>query len=514
METMWGIHNDVFGQELIEGGFVSIGWDEVPDLTTIGPDREALKDLLRERGQYREQAVRNAAGVLYRFGFEMNPGDIVVAPNKADGTLSFGTVTGPYYFDANAPSHRHRRPVQWLKTGVSRSHFSVKALAEIGSQLTQFRISTNDTEFRAFIEASPEDEHLFEGQRHAPAPGDPVRYDLAVHAALLTLDEVGLPVPRPDMLARVSARLDGVWTDYEAAPFRAGDPTPRWQNGFMWSSTDMRGAGWIDKTPAGWVLTDAGRAALTAHPDGQGLAREASRLYKLALDEKRPRPRHLTAIDAALGLIPPGRWTSYTDLAMAVGTNAQTVGWYMGQTTAEGTHRVLGHDGKPSPGFVWPEATPRDETQREALEAEGVAFDEGGRADEARRVHTGDIRADLEANGVLTAPTRRAWLVREATTGNHDQVPDWFTEGHVALRASSLREVEAGLSRDELKAIVAEDYSSSAYSAKATKVDDLHAFLSTCRWATSSPRRDTAGCSSAPSLANPNTHKPAMAGPA
>lgn len=163
---------------------------------------------------------------------------------------------------------------------------------------------------------------------------------------------------------------------------------------------------------------------------------------------------------------------------MAVGTNAQTVGWYMGQTTAEGTHRVLGHDGKPSPGFVWPEATPRDETQREALEAEGVAFDEGGRADETRRVHTGDIRADLEANGVLTAPTRRAWLVREATTGNHDQVPDWFTEGHVALRASSLREVEAGLTRDELKAIVAEDYSSSAYSAKATKVDDLHAFLS------------------------------------
>ena len=36
--TMWGIHNDALGSELFSKGFISIGWEQMPDLRTIGDD--------------------------------------------------------------------------------------------------------------------------------------------------------------------------------------------------------------------------------------------------------------------------------------------------------------------------------------------------------------------------------------------------------------------------------------------------------------------------------------------
>lgn len=39
---MWGIHNDALSNELVDEGFISIGWD-VDDIRTIGKDRDGLK---------------------------------------------------------------------------------------------------------------------------------------------------------------------------------------------------------------------------------------------------------------------------------------------------------------------------------------------------------------------------------------------------------------------------------------------------------------------------------------
>lgn len=36
MKAVWGIHNDALTSELVEGGFVSIGWNRIGDL---GADR-------------------------------------------------------------------------------------------------------------------------------------------------------------------------------------------------------------------------------------------------------------------------------------------------------------------------------------------------------------------------------------------------------------------------------------------------------------------------------------------
>jgi len=155
---MWGIHNDALGAELVEKGFVSIGWEEIPDLRTIGDDRERLKDLVRRTyPNIKPGAVPVWAGVLYRFAFEMHQDDLVVAPYKPDSTLNFGVIDGPYEYDVNVARHPHRHKVRWLKTGVARGLFPQEALYEIGSAVTLFQVRNHDGVFRQFLESSSEE---------------------------------------------------------------------------------------------------------------------------------------------------------------------------------------------------------------------------------------------------------------------------------------------------------------------------------------------------------------------
>ncbi|MCO5316973.1 MAG: restriction endonuclease [Microthrixaceae bacterium] len=152
MATLWGIHNDEPDLDLVGEGFVSVGWD-VGDLREIGPDRARLKEVIRRRyPSAKEGAIPVWAGVLYRFAFEMEPGDLIISPNKADRTLNFGRVTGDYFFDPGAEMHRHRRPVEWTHTDVPRAQFSQNARYEIGSAVTLFTVNRHADEFLTFID--------------------------------------------------------------------------------------------------------------------------------------------------------------------------------------------------------------------------------------------------------------------------------------------------------------------------------------------------------------------------
>lgn len=158
MNTMWGIHNDALGAELVEKGFVSIGWKEVSDLRTIGGERTLLKNVVqRTYPHIKPGAVPVWAGILYRFGFEMAEGDLVIAPYKPDSTLNFGVVSGPYEYHGDVATHPHRRKVRWLKTGVARGLFPQAALYEIGSAVTLFQVRRHADVFREFLESSSEE---------------------------------------------------------------------------------------------------------------------------------------------------------------------------------------------------------------------------------------------------------------------------------------------------------------------------------------------------------------------
>jgi restriction system protein len=150
---VWGLHNDHPELDLVGNGFVGIGWDEIGDLTEIGSDKEALKRRIAEaRPDAKPGAIPVWAGVLLRFRFEMQPGDLVIYPYKPDSTLNFGRIAGDYYYDSSAPLHRNRRKVEWLKTGVPRAEFSKSARYEVGSAVTLFRVKNHDKEFIDFVE--------------------------------------------------------------------------------------------------------------------------------------------------------------------------------------------------------------------------------------------------------------------------------------------------------------------------------------------------------------------------
>lgn len=155
MTTIWGVHNDTLTTELIDEGFISIGWDHVGDLGNIRGGREGIKrELAKLSPDAKPRAIAGWAGVLVRMRDEMEVGDIVVAPYKPNSTINIGVITSDYEFSADAPTHQHRRRVEWGKVGLSRTIFTQPALYEVGSFLTIFRIRKHADEFLTALRAS------------------------------------------------------------------------------------------------------------------------------------------------------------------------------------------------------------------------------------------------------------------------------------------------------------------------------------------------------------------------
>jgi restriction system protein len=153
---MWGIHNDRPELDFVDGGFIAVGWRAMPDLRRVGHDREAMKAAVAAAyPDVKPGAVRLWAGLLLRFAFEMQPGDLVVHPHKPDSTVNVGRIDGDYRFEVGAPDAPHRRAVTWLASGVPRPVFSSGALHEIGASMTLFRVRRHAGEFRAVL-AGPE----------------------------------------------------------------------------------------------------------------------------------------------------------------------------------------------------------------------------------------------------------------------------------------------------------------------------------------------------------------------
>ncbi|WP_460706431.1 GmrSD restriction endonuclease domain-containing protein [Luteococcus sediminum] len=150
----WCIHNDqIPGEELQAGGFVSIGWDLLGDLRVLGADREGIKESLRAHYPgAKEGAYTNWASMVAKFSHELEPGDWVISPVKASRTVDIGVITGPYWYEETAVSHRHRLPVQWMATGLDRDEFSLDARYEIGGALTLFRVRRTVAEFADQVE--------------------------------------------------------------------------------------------------------------------------------------------------------------------------------------------------------------------------------------------------------------------------------------------------------------------------------------------------------------------------
>jgi alkylated DNA nucleotide flippase Atl1 len=108
-----------------------------------------------------------------------------------------------------------------------------------------------------------------------------------------------------------------------------------------------------------------------------------------------PPNRRWTLMNQVLASLPAGRWTSYSDVAEVIGSHQVAVGARLATLIVPNAHRVLRLSGHISPDFRWPDPEQTDDP-REVLEAEGVRFDEWGRADPEQRIATTNLAAAME----------------------------------------------------------------------------------------------------------------------
>lgn len=150
--TIWGLHHSG-GLPLVEHGIIVIGWVDAGDLSGLPNDRDAFKELLRERFPGKtENWVANAAGQLLRFRHVMAVGDLVVYPRKGDRTINIGRIAGDYAYDPQrSERYPNRRKVEWIKTELPRDGFTQGCLYEFGSALSVFQVSTHASEVLAVV---------------------------------------------------------------------------------------------------------------------------------------------------------------------------------------------------------------------------------------------------------------------------------------------------------------------------------------------------------------------------
>lgn len=155
--TLWGIHGGRTGDAdtlFLKKNVVAIGWAKTGDLGKLEANREAFKAVVAKTWPDKKPgAIPNNAGQLYRFVHEMQTGDVVVYPSKADRQIYLGRVEGPYRYDPSLEAgYPHLRAVKWLRT-VPRTRFSQGALYEIGSAMSLFTVKNYADEFRAVLES-------------------------------------------------------------------------------------------------------------------------------------------------------------------------------------------------------------------------------------------------------------------------------------------------------------------------------------------------------------------------
>ena len=116
------------------------------------------------------------------------------------------------------------------------------------------------------------------------------------------------------------------------------------------------------------------------------------------VEELRPTTRDWSGLHQILDAIPPGRWTTYGDLATVIGSHAVPVGSHIARCrTCKHPWRVLNASGRVSTGFTWGDPDRRDDPV-ELLQAEGLAMT-GGAADRTSRLPLDDLRGLLEVTG-------------------------------------------------------------------------------------------------------------------
>jgi restriction system protein len=136
-------------QTALENGLVTIGWNELADLSGIH-DRQAMAELYRHSNPEASAAkVSNALGQLWSFRSRIQHDDLVVLPLKTQAAIAVGKMIGSYQYRTDlGEAVRHTRAVKWLRKDIPRTAFDQDLLYSFGAFMTVCQISRNDAEKR------------------------------------------------------------------------------------------------------------------------------------------------------------------------------------------------------------------------------------------------------------------------------------------------------------------------------------------------------------------------------
>jgi len=141
-----------YAREAKKGGFIALGWNELPSLSDLGTHERIRSQLFQVAQNYTPAQIAMAAGQVHRFGMEMKRGDIVLSP-FGGGEYLVGRV-GDYYFE-NSPRddcpYKHRRKVNWNEHSILKEDMSTNLSYSVGAILTIFSLDKYKIELEALI---------------------------------------------------------------------------------------------------------------------------------------------------------------------------------------------------------------------------------------------------------------------------------------------------------------------------------------------------------------------------
>ena len=150
-KKIWGIHTQD-DNLFLKGNVIAIGWKEMGDLRLIDANRDTFKDkYLQTYPDAKRGSIATAAGMLYRFCYEVQVGDYVVFPSKSNREVNIGVVDGDYVYDPSQAEYVQTRKVKWLKH-LPRMTFSQGALYEIGSAMSFFAVKNYADDYLAALD--------------------------------------------------------------------------------------------------------------------------------------------------------------------------------------------------------------------------------------------------------------------------------------------------------------------------------------------------------------------------
>ena len=168
--TLWVVRAGKHGEHeeaVRERGVVAIGYDDIGDLSSFQTWEDITNEYSRVEPDATAQSIGARTGVLWAFSREIEIGDNVVLPLKAQSAIALGSVECVYEYRTDfLEGMRHTRRVQWNERIIPRSEFDSDILRSFGSVRTVHRVGATNAEERVLA--------LFAGK---PAPETPPAED-------------------------------------------------------------------------------------------------------------------------------------------------------------------------------------------------------------------------------------------------------------------------------------------------------------------------------------------------